>query len=119
MLGLFGILNLGAQSMQVQQQGVEVTGHNLANVNNPGYTRQRVNIVAAPSIMTPIGQEGTGAEVVGIQQLRSAILDGQITTETSVSGFLDAQQAALGNGQAILGQTVDRTGATHGIAEGL
>src|SRR6266446_7592731 len=119
MLGLFGILNLGAQWMQVQQQGVEVAGHNLANVNNPGYTRQRINIGTNPSIMTPIGPEGTGAQVIGIQQLRSAILDGQITSETSVSGFLNAEQAALENGQAILGQTVDTTGVAPGIANGL
>ena len=119
MLGLFGILNLGARSMQVQQQGVEVAGHNLANVNNPGYTRQRINIAASPSILTPIGPEGTGAQVTGIQQLRSAILDGQIVSETSVSGFLDAQQTALANGQAILGQTVDTTGTAPGIANGL
>src|SRR5436305_13712415 len=101
MIGLFGLLNLGAQSMQVQQQGVEVTGHNLANVNNPAYARQRIKITTASPISTPIGAEGTGAQVVGIQQLRSALLDGQITSETSVGSFLDAQQSALESGQAI------------------
>ncbi len=44
MLGLFGTLNLGARSLQTQQLGVEVAGHNLANVNNPDYSRQRVDI---------------------------------------------------------------------------
>jgi len=105
--------------MQVQQEGVEVAGHNLANVNNPGYSRQRVNIVSAPSIMTPIGPEGTGAQVASIQQLRSALLDGQVVGETSVGSFLDAQQAALENGQAILGETVSTAGTTHGLAQGL
>src|SRR5437867_12323260 len=98
MIGLFGLLNLGAQSMQVQQQGVEVTGHNLANVDNPAYARQRIVIATSPTVSTPLGPQGTGAQVLGIQQLRSAILDGQVTSETSVGGFLDAQQAALQNG---------------------
>src|SRR2546426_1398801 len=119
MIGLFGLLNLGAQSMQVQQQGVEVAGHNLANVNNPAYARQRINITTALAISTPIGPQGTGAQVVAIQELRSAILDSEVTSETSVGGFLDSQQAALQNGQAILGQTVDRTGAAHSLADGL
>ena len=44
MLGLFATLNLGARSLQVQQQGVEITGQNLANANNPAYARQRLNI---------------------------------------------------------------------------
>ncbi len=119
MIGLFGLLNLGARSMQVQQQGAEVTGHNLANVDNPAYARQRVTITTAPTIDTPLGPQGTGAQVIGIQQLRDAILDGQITGETSITGFLDAQQSALESGQAILGQTIDRTGGQHGIAEAM
>ena len=35
---------MGARSLQTQQQGLEVTGHNLANVNNPAYARQRLEI---------------------------------------------------------------------------
>ena len=34
MPGLFGLLNLGAQSLQVQRQGVEVAGPNLATQLN-------------------------------------------------------------------------------------
>jgi flagellar hook-associated protein 1 FlgK len=125
-------LNLGAQSLQVQRQGVEVSGHNLANVNNPAYARQRLRIQTSLPIPTPFGPQGTGAQVTGIQQLRSAIVDGQIQAETSVRGFLDAKQAALQYGQAILGQTIDRqatgpegsaaslgAGGQHGIAESL
>jgi flagellar hook-associated protein 1 FlgK len=132
MPGLFGLLNLGAQSLQVQRQGVEVAGHNLANVNNPAYARQRLRIQTSMPIPTPIGPQGTGAQVTGIQQLRSAIVDGQIQAETSVRGFLDAKEAALQFGQAILGQTIDRqatgpegtaaslgVGGQHGLAESL
>src|SRR5437867_291917 len=132
MLGLFGTLNLGQRSLQTQQQGIEVTGHNLANVNNPAYARQRVVVQTSPSLDTPVGPEGTGADVVGIQQLRSTILDTQLQTEISVNGFLDAKQQALQYAQADLDQQIDRqatgtegaaaaqgTGNQHAIAEGL
>ncbi len=124
MLGLFGTLNLGTRSLQVQQQGVEVAGHNLANVNNPAYSRQRLSIVTSSTIPTAIGPQGTGADVAAIRQLRSGILDQQIQGETSVQGFYDAQQRALELGESILGQSLDRaatgTSATQsGLAEGL
>ena len=125
-------MNLGARSLQTQRQGVEVAGHNLANVNNPAYARQRINIQTSITLPTSFGPQGTGADVVSIQQLRSALLDGQIQTEESVRGFLDAKQKALQNGEAILGQQIDRqssgaqgaaatgsSGAQNGIAEGL
>ncbi len=132
MLGLFGTLNLGARSLQVQRQGIEVAGHNLANVNNPAYARQRIGIATSSTIPSIHGPQGTGASVTGIRQLRSAILDSQVQGEASVRGFLEAHQAGLQFGQAVLGQSIDRAatgpegsaaaqgvGGQHSIAEGL
>jgi flagellar hook-associated protein 1 FlgK len=123
---------MGARSLQVQQQGVEVAGHNIANVNTPGYSRQRLNIATSLTIPTPIGPQGTGAQSVAIQRLHDDLLDGQIQTETSVQGFLDRQQQSLQQAQGILGQEIDRAatgpdgsaaplgvGGQHGIAEKL
>jgi flagellar hook-associated protein 1 len=111
MLGLFGTLNMTSRSMQVQQQGIEVAGHNMANVNNPAYARQRVAIQTASPISTALGNQGTGADSRQITQIRSTLLDAQITNESSFSGSLDAQQQALQYAQSDLGQQIDR-GAT-------
>ncbi len=107
MLGLFGTLGLAQRSLSAQQQGVEVAGHNLANVSNSDYTRQRVIIQTGQTVPSTLGPQGTGADVVGIQQLRSALVELQIQDETSVSGYLDAQQQALKYAQANLGQEID------------
>src|SRR5262249_39807038 len=108
MLGLFSTLQLGARSLQTQQQGVEVSGHNLANVNNPDYARQRVHIQSSFPVPSAVGPQGTGAEVVEIQQIRSDLLDSQIRGEQSVGGFWLAHQSALQNAQAGLGEFLDR-----------
>ena len=44
MAGLFDTINLGANSLATYRKAIDVTGHNLANVNTPGYTRQRLLI---------------------------------------------------------------------------
>jgi len=69
MLGLFGTLNMASRSLQTQMTAVEVAGQNLANVNTTGYSRQRVEIQTSPDLATGIGQEGTGASAVAIQQI--------------------------------------------------
>jgi flagellar hook-associated protein FlgK len=38
-MGLYGTLNLGTRALQAHSQGLAVAGQNLANVNNPAYTR--------------------------------------------------------------------------------
>src|SRR5688572_27376289 len=108
-LGLFGTLNMSARSLQAQQAGIEVAGHNLSNVNNPAYARQRVALATTPAVETPEGFiQGTGVHVVAIQQVRSALLDSQMIVENSVTGSLEAQQDALQYAQADLGQEIDR-----------
>jgi flagellar hook-associated protein 1 FlgK len=104
MLGLFGILNLGARSLQVQQSGVEVAGQNLSNINNPAYARQRLQIQTSLVIPTALGPEGTGVQAVAIQQIRSSLLDAQVSSESSVGGYWNAQQSALANAQIQLGE---------------
>ncbi|HEX3988340.1 MAG TPA: hypothetical protein VHZ30_02845, partial [Verrucomicrobiae bacterium] len=68
MLGLFGLLDAGANSLSVAEEAMEVTGQNLSNVNNPNYTRQSLEVQSATPLQTTIGQEGTGVEAVGISQ---------------------------------------------------
>lgn len=99
---------MAARSLQTQQQALEVTAHNLANASNPAYARQRVIIQTGLTVPTAIGLQGTGAEAVAIQQIRSVLLDGQMTAELSVSGYWNAQQQALQYAQAGLGQQIDR-----------
>ncbi|HWH70568.1 MAG TPA: flagellar hook-associated protein FlgK [Candidatus Sulfotelmatobacter sp.] len=118
MLGLFGILNLGTRSLQAQQVGVETAGQNLANVNNPAYARQRVNLQTTPTINSAIGQQGTGAEVVAIQQIRDMLLDGQIRDEASVGGYWEAQQGGLQSTQTGLNEFLDQSASSiNGAAD--
>ncbi len=132
MPGLFGALSLANRSLQTQRNGTEIAGHNLANVNTPGYARQRVAIETSLSVPTDLGNQGTGADAVGIYQLRDALLDRNIVSETSVRGSHESRQRALQFAQATLGQQIDRqatgaegaaaasgVGGQHGIAEEL
>ena len=108
MLGLFGVLNMGARSMGVQRAGVEVAGQNLANVSNPAYARQRVAITSSITVQSEAGPQGTGSEVANIVSMRNAILDNQIQSEASAHGMLQAKQNALQYAQAALGTQIDR-----------
>ncbi|WCJ58199.1 flagellar hook-associated protein FlgK [Fontisphaera persica] len=108
MLGLFGTLDMGARSLQNQLTGIEVTGHNLANVNNPAYARQRVRFQTNTTIPTPLGPQGTGAQVVAITQLRNALLDRQLINEAGLSAYWQTQQQLLEQAETSLGQQLDR-----------
>jgi len=96
--------------------GVEVAGQNLANVNTTGYSRQSVNIQTTPDISTGIGSEGTGAEVVSIQQNVNALLNTQVQNQQSASGYWNGQQSALQNAQNALDEFLNGTASTSSTA---
>ena len=109
MLGIFGALDMGSNSLSVQEEAMEVTGQNLANVNTTGYTRQQLVVQSATPLQTTIGQEGTGVEATGISQATDALLNGQIQSENSVSGSLNAQQQALQDAETSLNEQITNT----------
>jgi flagellar hook-associated protein 1 FlgK len=112
MLGLIGTLEMSKRALDTSRQAIELTGHNLSNVSNPAYARQRLKIQTAETLPGPNGPTGTGAVVAGVEQIRSKLLDNQIATETSVTGFLEAKQRALQFGEVNLGQQLDRQAST-------
>jgi len=124
MLGLFNTLNLGARAMTANQVGVEVTGQNLANANNPAYTRQRVVLQTTTPTPSNIGMEGTGVEATSIQQVSDQLLNSQIQSEASVGGYWNSQQSALQNAQTQLDEflnlnSTSGSSSSSGTATGL
>lgn len=112
MLGLFGTLNLASRAMQAQMTGVEVSGQNLANVNTTGYTRQTVQLATSPDITSATGQEGTGVQVVSIQQAVNTFLNSQIQNQAGTSGYWGGQQTALQGAQNDLNEFLNGTSST-------
>jgi flagellar hook-associated protein 1 FlgK len=124
MLGLLGTLDLAARSLAAQQEAMAVAGQNMANVNNSAYADERVNIQDSAPLETTAGQEGTGVDVVSITETRNNLLDNQIVAETSVTGSYTAQQTALQNAEAYLGEQLTNTSgssaaSTSGLADKL
>ncbi len=114
MPGIYGIMNVGLGALLAQQRGVEVTGHNIANVNTPGYTRQRVNLETNPPISFSPGQMGTGVKAREIARIYDRFLGVQINNENQNLGRWESQKGALERVEMILDES---TG--HGLNQAM
>jgi flagellar hook-associated protein 1 FlgK len=112
MPGLTGTINMARNSLQANQSAIELAGHNLANVSNPAYSRQRLNLQTAHGIPVAGGVQGAGVEVTGIDQFRDILLDRQIANEGSVLAYLEEKQKILQFAQSMIGQDLDRTSSS-------
>ena len=72
---LFSTLDIGRAGLSVAQVQLDITGHNIANVNREGFSRQRVNVTTRLPNFLPYGALGRGPGVDSIERLRDAFLD--------------------------------------------
>jgi len=107
MSGIYGVLQTGTQALLAQQKGIEVTGHNIANVNTPGYSRQKVNMQASAPTMTSQGLVGTGVTARESQRVYDAFVGVQIENENEETGRWDAQKTALERVEIIFDESSD------------
>ena len=113
MSGLFASLNSSVQALTAQSRALEISGKNLANVNNTSYARQRVQFGDLGTVMTPQGPESMGIQALSVQQMRDSLLDGQVMNESSLSSYYQTLQTAYQRAQAGLGQTVTSPTASN------
>ncbi len=81
--GLMGLLQLGKRTLQANQYAQNVVGNNIANVNTPGYSRQRVRLTPGPSVQSPYGKIGSGVNIEGIERMRDNFTDQIFRNSTS------------------------------------
>ncbi|SDI45058.1 flagellar hook-associated protein FlgK [Natribacillus halophilus] len=102
MTSTFHGLQTAYKGLMAQQSALRTTGHNIANANTEGYTRQRVNFNASQAYPAPgknapsiPGQVGTGVEAESIQRIREHFLDAQYREENMNAGYWDKKLETL------------------------
>jgi flagellar hook-associated protein 1 FlgK len=74
-----GILNIGTQALQANLVALQTAGNNIANVNTPGYSRQKVVLETVQGQFSGGGYIGKGVSVQTIQRNFDAFLTRQST----------------------------------------
>ena len=106
-IGTFGMFTTVRMGIYTSQQGLNLTGNNIANINTVGYTRQTLDLKS----MNAAGVDrytdsntriGSGAYVTGISQMRDPYLDIRYRTEAASVGYMDTKLSNLNDLAAIL-----------------
>ncbi len=105
MPGLSNILNnIARRAFSAQQNALNVTGHNIANANTPGFSRQRVEMEASPPVDFPQGRIGTGVEITQIRRIRDRWIDARLWTENGLFGRWEYAEQVLRQIEDIFGE---------------
>ncbi|OBZ09943.1 MULTISPECIES: flagellar hook-associated protein FlgK [Bacillales] len=114
MASTFHGLETARRSLFTTQSALNTTGHNIANANTAGYSRQVVNMTASRPIdavgfskSTAAGQLGTGVEASSITRIREKFLDNQYRNENKSYGNFTVQLDTLQKLEGIINEPSD------------
>ncbi len=107
-------LETGLRALLAQQQAIDVTGHNIANANTPGFSRQVARLetttpypLPGPNRNAGAGQLGTGVSASSIERMRDLFIDLQLRTELAAQGDWTITRDMLARVEAIMNEPSD------------
>lgn len=98
----FAGFSTALSALQSNQKRLDITGHNLANMNTIGYTRQELQ-TSSLNYTSPVSTFMNGSEVIvgfgvhmdKVAQIRDPYLDAQYRSQMDKSGYTDSMQTSL------------------------
>ncbi len=106
-MSIGSILSVANSALATQQAAIQVASQNISNANTAGYTRQKLDEVAGPSVMMPYGNVGSGVTIATISRTRDALMDASYRSDAGAAAQSHATADALGQIDSILGEPSD------------
>lgn len=103
-IGIFGTLHIAKEGLFTQQSSIGVTSHNIANVNTPGYSRQKPVIETMPSQRLGGIYFGRGAHLASIIKSYNKFLNKNIILEKSILGRWETKEPYLSHAELIFNE---------------
>lgn len=104
MSGMFRGLQIGLSTLMAHQRAIDVTSHNIANANSPGYQRQRINLheLSAPSGVINPPLMGMGVYARSVSRYATPFIDQQIRRQQGTQEFANTTENLLRDVESVL-----------------
>ena len=77
--GISSLFEIAKSALATSQTALTVTGHNVSNVNTPGYSRQAAVLSERPPVSSRPGMMGTGVYAMSIRRYVDQFINRQVT----------------------------------------
>ncbi len=109
-----GGIHIGVSGLKVSQAALNITAHNLANVDTAGYVRQQPVLTDFSYVKLGDGfratlQQGNGVNITTVKQVRDLFLDQAYRQETGRRAYYQSQYEAVGEVEGYFGELQGET----------
>ena len=90
-----GLIGIGLSALRAAQTGLATTGHNIANVNTAGYSRQQTVLTPSAALFTGNGFVGQGVTVSTVRRVYSDYLTQSLRDSSARSSSASSYAAEI------------------------
>lgn len=94
-MGTSPLMSLGIRAMAANYAALQTTGHNIANANVDGFSRQQTLLATSQGQFTGAGFFGRGVDVVGVTRSHNEFLTRETAAAKSLSAMDQSRLQAL------------------------
>jgi flagellar hook-associated protein FlgK len=95
MAGISHVLNLAKEALLTHQSSIAVTGHNVANVNTVGYSRQTLSLNTPAASPSGVGMIGNGVRGNSVGRSYDRFMVQRLVDQESTLANLEAQDQSM------------------------
>ncbi|MFZ3152361.1 flagellar hook-associated protein FlgK [Pseudomonas sp.] len=107
------LLNIGLSGLSANKTSLAVTGHNITNVNTPGFSRQETIQATRIPQFSGAGYIGSGTTLVDVRRIYNEFLNTQVRSSTALNSDTQSYLSQINQLDSLL------AGTTTGINPGL
>ncbi|MDY6864224.1 MAG: flagellar hook-associated protein FlgK [Thermodesulfobacteriota bacterium] len=116
MSGISHLLSIARGALFIHQKGVELTGHNVANINTPGYSRQNLVLNSIPPTHGVKYESGRGVEATNILRSYDQFLGRMLIREKDTLGKWNVMENDFSKVEMVFNES-DGYGLNQAIGE--
>lgn len=106
-ISFFG-MDAAISGLSANQKALEVTGHNVANLGTPGFSRQSAVMASAAVKRYGNWYVEMGTDIQQIRQIRHTFNDNIYRTESNNLGYWESRSKAVVDLESILGEPIQK-----------
>lgn len=107
------LLNIGLSGLSANKTSLAVTGHNITNVNTPGFSRQETIQATRIPQFSGAGYIGSGTTLVDVRRIYNEFLNTQVRSSTALNSDTQSYLGQINQLDSLL------AGSTTGVNPGL
>lgn len=82
------VLSISLSGVLTSERALATAGHNIANAQTEGFSRQRVEVDTRPPQLTGVGAIGTGVQLNNIKRIHDEFVSSEMRSNASISSGL-------------------------------